>query len=175
MKNFLHYALPLLLLTGCVTTNFQSNADFKSLRPFTRILVVSKLPQVTNAYLDAYLTSFPPQYDVCVLNVSLLAFGSPDSLIAQKARECKSEVMLTLDLNRSYTTGQVSGAGRYGTYGRIGSANDVYLEMATVSDRKPFWKSLASTNGPIGIKPRRVVQQLQTDALIEGKIPPASY
>ena len=145
------------LLTGCVTTNFQSNSDFKSLRPFTRILVVSKLPQVPNAYLDAYLTSFPAQYDVCVLNANLLAFGNADSLITQKARECNSEVILTLDLNRSYTTGRMSG-GENGN-GQISSASDVYLEMASFPDRKPFWKSLASTNGPIGIKPRRVVQQ----------------
>jgi hypothetical protein len=161
------------LLPGCVTTNFQSNSDFKSLRPFSRILVVSKLPQVTPDYLDAYLTSFPNQYDVCVLDASLLSFGNPDSLIAQKARECKSEVILTLDLNRSYTVGRLSG-GEYSN-GQISSASDIYLEMASFPDRQPFWKSLASTNGSIAIKPRRIVQQLQTDALIEGKIPPASY
>lgn len=111
--------------------------------------------------------------NVCVLNASLLAFGKTDSLITHKAQECKSEAILTLDLNRSYTIGRLSG-GEYGN-AQISSASDVYLEIASFPDRKPFWKSLASTNGPAGIKPRRIVQQLEQDAFIEGKILVASY
>ncbi len=171
MKNA--FLLIVVLLTGCVTTNFKSNSDFQTLRPFSRVLVVSTLPQVSSAYLDAWLVSFPTSYEVCVLDAGKLAFGKPDSLINEQIRECNAEVILTFELNRSYTTGNASG-GQYGS-GQIVSVNDLYLEMLSVADRKPFWKSIASTNSNVEIKPRRIIKQLVADAVIVGNVPPASY
>ncbi len=157
----------LLALTGCVTTYFKTNTDYNALHRFSRILVVSKLPKVPSTYLTAWLSAFPDQYDVCVVDASELSFGNPDSLINQEAQKCRSEVMLTLDFNRNYT----AGAGKY-----IYSTSEVSLQMATLPDRKPFWKALATQDvSREDIQPRQVVKQLITDAIIEGKVPPATY
>ncbi len=162
MKNCCYF-LALALLSGCITIlpTFKTNTDYESLHRFKRILVVSKLPKVPQAYLDAWIISFPDQYDVCVVDASELTFGNPDSLITQKARECQSEAILTLDYDRSYTVG----SGKY-----ISSVSEFFLQMAFMPDRKPFWKALTGDTAP-----RHIVQQLVTDAIIEGQVPRAIY
>lgn len=166
MKNLGLYTV-LLLLTGCVTTNFKTNTDYAALHRFNRILVVSKLPKAPADWLNAFLVAFPDQYDVCVVDASELAFGNPDSLISQKARECKSDVILTLDFKRNYTVG----SGKY-----ISTYNEVFLEMTALPDHKPFWKALVTQNmSSTNIPPDRIVRQLVTDTIIEGKVPNVMY
>ncbi len=155
------YCLLLFLLTGCVVNNFKTNTDYESLHRFKRILVVSKLTDSAPTYLNSWLTSFPDDYDVCVLDISKLAFGNPDSLISQKVLECKSGVMLTIDFDRNFT----AGSGKY-----ITAYNEFFVQMVSLPDRKPFWKAVT-----LNIRPRAVVNQLVTDAIIEGNVPRPAY
>lgn len=154
-----------LLLNGCVAVHIDSNTNYDALPRFSRILVVSKLDRDDRDYLYAFERAFPLEYDVCAMSANKLAFGNPDSLIQQKAGECRSEVMLTLEFNRNY----VVGSGKYSE-----SIDELFLEMRTLPDRKPFWKGVARTDGPILIAPRRIVNKLHDDRLIDGDIPPAT-
>lgn len=156
------YLLVISLLTGCVT--FQTNTDSKPM-PFTKILVVSKLARTSPNYLYEYIRGFPVEYEVCVVDVGPLSFGKPDSLIKAQATQCKSEVMLTLDVEQNLQ-------GRSGKY--YYNINDVLLVMSTLPDQKPFWKGLTSISALTtdALKPRAVVKQLLRDHIITGKIPP---
>lgn len=162
--------VPLVLLfvtTACVSTRFTSNTDFQSLRQFSKILVVSKLPKTSPEYLGTYTRAFPSKYAVCVIDAGDLSFGNPDSTIARKARECGSEVILTLTPSRQFT----SGDGK-----NIQSMNEVFLEMATFPGNQSFWKAIATrSTSSYTIPARRVVKQLANDFLIEGKIPPTTH
>jgi hypothetical protein len=166
MKAFVLLTL-LFALTGCVTTQFKSNTDFQALQRFNRILVVSKLPNVSSEYLASYTQAFPEQYSVCVVDASPLVFGNPDSLIVQKARECGSEVTLMIDFKRNFTAGD----GKY-----ITSMSEVFFELASFPARQPFWKAIATCDiSSYAIPARHIVRQLADDSLIEGKIPTATY
>lgn len=151
------------LLNGCVTVNIDSNINYDVMPRFGRVLVISRVDRDDRQYLYEFERAFPLEYEVCAISVNKLAFGSPDSLIQERARQCRSEVMLTLELNRTYT----SGGGKY-----IDTNQEVFLEMSTLPDRKPFWKGVARTDGSVFIPPRRIVRKLYEDRLIDGKIPP---
>lgn len=145
-------------LSGCVT--FNTNMNRQEIPEISRILVVSKLPNIRQDYLDGYVRSFPKQYQVCIVDAGPLALQHPDTLINRQLRECQSDVMLTLSLNRNYTSG---------TGDTIGSVNEVLLEMAPTSTRTPFWKSLA-TGGGVSINPVTVIARLRADGVIDGTI-----
>lgn len=153
----------LALLTGCVTIRSNKLAD--AVPEFGRILVVSKLDNVPADYPARYVGAFPPRYEVCALTTNRLTFGNPDSLIRQKARQCNSDVILSLELNRTNVT-------TYGRYTSI-SPSDYYAEMRTAVDNKPFWKAVISSpykkEGPnaIFISPRVIVSRLQQDGILD--------
>lgn len=67
-----------------------------------------------------------------------LEFGSPDSLIEQTAGKCQSSMLLTIELNRTYT----SGTGRH-----IGSYREVYVEMSTFPTVNRSGKGLPAPTG----------------------------
>lgn len=146
---------------GCL--RIQTNIDGPS-PPFERILIVSKLTRTSPNYLDAYTRLFPAGYSVCTVDAGPLAFGNPDSLIRQKGRDCKSEVVLTLNAGQNYQ-------GRNGKYAC--NLTDVLLELATFSDRKPFWKGLTSISALSvdAFYPGQVIRRLKQDHIISGNIP----
>lgn len=57
------------------------------------------------------------------------------------------------------------------------NVNDMLLEMATLPDRKPFWKGLTIVAALYddSLNPRSVVKQLLRDGIISGKIPVQRY
>ncbi len=132
--------------------------------PFRRILVVSKLTRTSPNYLDAYTRLFPACYSVCTVDAGPLAFGNPDSLVRQKGHDCNSEVVLTLNAGQNYQ-------GRNGKYAY--NVNDILLELATFSDRKPFWKGITSISAlsADALYPGQVVRRLKQDHIISGNIP----
>ncbi|MFD2935591.1 hypothetical protein [Spirosoma flavum] len=130
---------------------------------FRRILVVSRLPTVKQTYLPTFQTAFPAGYQVCTVSNSPISFDSPEEAIENQRQTCKSEVLLTIDLNRNYT----SGNGRY-----ISSYNELYLEMTSLATGKPFWKAIVTTGGSNEVPPRQIVSQLIKDGIIVGSIPP---
>ncbi len=160
--------LLLFMLTGCVS--FNSNIDRKAIPEFTRLLVVSKLPNMRPDYLTMFLNMFPTQYEVCTMDAGPLAFGNPDSLISKQLKQCNSQVVLTINPYRNYTTG----SGEY-----ISSANEVLLEMTDASTQKSFWKAIAQANGQNVPTAEQIVKQLRTDGVILGSrpyvSPPPSY
>lgn len=152
----------LFLLTSCQTIlNIQSNVKVTDKPPFERILIVSRLPNVPPGYASTFVGAFPSQYTVCSVDVSPISFETPDEAISRQLRECNSEVMLTLDLNRSFS----GNSDRY-----ITGYNNIYLEMSSVATGKPFWKAITlSTTTALG--PREVVRQLIKDGVLNGSLP----
>ncbi len=150
------------LLTGCSTIlNIQSNVRVVDKPPFERILIVSRLPNVPPGYASTFIGAFPSQYTVCSVDVSPIDFETPEELISRQLDECKSQVMLTLDLNRSFS-------GNSGKY--ITGYNNIYLEMSSVATGKPFWKAITLST-TTALSPREVVQQLIKDGVLNGKSP----
>ncbi|ARK10146.1 hypothetical protein A6C57_07250 [Fibrella sp. ES10-3-2-2] len=152
--------LTLGLLTGCVS--FNSNVDRKSIPEFTRLLVVSKLPNTKPDYLYMFLNMFPRQYEVCIVEAGPLAFGNPDSLINKQLTACRSQVMLTINPYRNYTTG----SGEY-----IRSTDEVLLEMTDMSTKKSFWKAIAQAPGGVVPNAEQIVRRLRTDRIISSEVP----
>lgn len=155
------YILMMALFTGCTT--FQTNTD-EPPPAFTRILIVSKLDRTTANYVDQYVRAFPAGYSVCTVDAGPLAFGNPDSLIRAKARQCNSQVVLTLNVGQNYQ--RTSGKYSY-------NSNNVLLEMATLPDRKAFWKglTLVSALRKDALLPGAVIRQLRRDGIISGNMP----
>ncbi len=155
------FALLLLsLLTGCVS--FKSNIDRAAAPAFTRLLVVSKLPDMGPNYLNMFLNTFPTNYEVCIADAGPLSFGNPDSLIRKQATACRSEVILTLNPYRNFTTG----SGEY-----IASANEVLLELTDANTQKSFWKAIAQSGGNRVPTADQIVKRLRNDGIIAGKLP----
>ena len=145
-------------LMGCISARFQSNIKANDVPEFHRILVVSRLPKTTATYLPSFQTAFPSGYQVCTLSNSPISFESPEQAIQQQRQTCQSEVMLTIDFNRNYTTG-------YGRY--ISSNNELLLEMTNLTTGKPFWKAIVTTAGSNEVPARQIVNQLIEDGLVE--------
>ncbi|MEZ0540685.1 hypothetical protein [Fibrella arboris] len=152
--------LLLALLTGCVS--FNSNIDRAAIPDFTRLLVVSKLPNMRVDYLNMFLNSFPRNYEVCVVAAGPLAFGNPDSLVRKELAACKSQVVLTINPYRNYTTG----SGEY-----IRSTDEVLLEMTDMTTQKSFWKAIAQAPGGVVPSAEQIVRQLRADRIISGEVP----
>lgn len=150
------------LLTGCTTIlNIQSNVRVVDKPPFERILIVSRLPNVEPGYATTFVGEFPSQYTVCSVDISPIAFETPEELIDRQIKECTSQVMLTLDLNRNFS----SGSGKF-----ITGYNNIYLEMTSIATGKPFWKAIV-LSGVTELRPREIVRQLIKDGVLSGKIP----
>jgi hypothetical protein len=160
MKKLLLFCCLAGSLMACMT--FNTNVNRAAIPQFSRVLIVSRLPVNPTDLLTEFVATFPKQYTVCTVNADKLAFGNPDSLIRQKVRECGSEVLLTINLERDHTTG----GGNY-----IQSVREVYLEMTNLANGKSFWKAVGTSEG--NLYPRQVVVQLRDDGIITGKIPPA--
>ena len=153
------------LLTGCVAVNIQSNVQPEAKPDFQRILIVSKLPVQGVDYLARFQTAFPPTYQVCSVADSPIAFETSEQLIQRQQETCKSEVLLTLQFSRNYTSGGGKG---------IASFNEVYAEMSSLASGKAFWKAIINTSGSNEIPPQKIVNQLIKDGVIVGTIPPGS-
>ena len=154
----------LVTLTGCVTATIQSNVRSDAKPAFRRILVVSRLPTVKEAYLPTFQTAFPAGYQVCTVSNSPISFDSPEESIEKQRQTCRSEVLLTIDFSRSYTSG----------WGRsISSTNEVYMEMTNLATGKAFWKAIV-TAGYTDVSPRLIVNQLIKDGVIERSGRPAN-
>jgi hypothetical protein len=159
MNHFLRYALlaTTTLLTGCVAVNIQSNVRPEAKPDFQRILIVSKLPVQRAGYLARFQTAFPPTYQVCSVVDSPLAFETSAELIQRQQEACKSEVALTLEFSRNYT----SGGGKV-----IASFNEIRMEMSSLASGKAFWKAIVTTSGSNEIPPQKIVDQLIKDGVI---------
>lgn len=153
----------LVALTSCVTATFQSNVKADAKPEFKRILIVSRLPATKPAYLASLQTAFPTGYQVCTVSNSPISFETAEEAIEKQRQACQSEVVLTIDFNRSYT----SGSGRY-----ISSNNELLLEMKSLSTGIPFWKALVTTGlSDNEVLPRQLVTQLIKDGIIQGSAP----
>ncbi|GAB3776067.1 hypothetical protein GCM10028818_21050 [Spirosoma horti] len=164
-KSFLHKLLvicQLIMLTGCMNVSIQSNVKPDDKPEFKRILVVSNLQHMVPTYLARFQTAFPSGYQVCTVSNSSIDFDSPEEAIDKKRQACQSEVSLSIDFNRNYTSG-------YGKY--ITSNNELLLVMTNLATNKPFWKAIVTTGGLNEVPPREIVQQLIKDGIIGGAIP----
>jgi hypothetical protein len=154
-------------LTGCVTANFQSNVKPEAKPDFKRILVAAYLPSSRPEYLNELKAAFPAGYQVCVVSVTPLSFDDPQELIQQQRQTCQSDVMLKIDFDRNFTTG----SGKY-----IDSHSQFYAEMIDLATNKPFWKAIiTTTTNSREVSARELVQKLQQDDIIKGKIPNIPY
>ena len=153
-------------ITGCFRASFQSNTNPDAKPAFSRILIVSKISQVSPTYLPTLQTAFPAGYQVCTLSIGPLSFDTPEEAIERQRQACNSEVILSIDFNRSYT----SGSGK-----SIASYNEIYMELSTLKTNKPFWKAIVTTGGSNEISPRQLVNQLLKDGIIEGEPPSGRY
>lgn len=152
----------LVTLTGCMNISIQSNVKPAEKPAFKRILVVSNLPNMEPTYLPRFQTAFPTGYQVCTVSNSPIDFDSPEEAIDKKRQACQSEVSLTIDFNRNYTSG-------YGKY--ISSNNELLLVMTNLTTTKPFWKAIVTTGGANEVPPRQIVNQLIKDGIIGGSAP----
>jgi hypothetical protein len=153
-----------LLVNGCVSVSIQSNVKADARPVFRRILVVSRLSTVSPTYLPKFQTAFPAGYQVCTVSTSPISFETADEAIQKQVQACSSDVILTLDFNRNFT----SGGGKY-----ISSYNELYMEMTNVATGKPFWKAIVTTGGDNEVPPRQIINQLQKDGVLEGVLPEA--
>lgn len=96
------------------------------------------------------------------MSTSPISFETPEEAVQQQTQACSSEVTLTIDFNRNYT----SGGGKY-----ISSYNELYLEMASLETGQPFWKAIVTTGGSNEVPPRQIVNQLQKDGILNGDVP----
>ncbi|GAB2559395.1 hypothetical protein [Spirosoma areae] len=149
-------------LTGCIAVNFQSNVKADATPEFRRILIESRLPTVKPTYLPTFQTAFPAGYQVCTVSNSPISFDNPEQTIEKQRQTCQSEVLLTIDFNRNYTSG-------YGKY--IASTNELYLEMKNLATGQPFWKAIVTTSGDNEVPPREIVNQLIKDGILESQLP----
>ena len=152
----------LFTLTGCMNVSIQSNVKPDEKPAFRRILVVSNLPNMVPAYLPRFQTAFPTGYQVCTVSNSSIDFDSPEEAIEKKRQTCQSEVCLSIDFNRNYTSG-------YGRY--ISSNNELLLVMTNLATNKPFWKAIVTTGSVNEVPPRQIVNQLIKDGIISGTAP----
>ncbi|QKZ15276.1 hypothetical protein [Spirosoma sp. KUDC1026] len=156
-----------LCLTSCVTAYFQSNVKPEAKPDFKRILVVTYLPLSRPEYMNELKAAFPTGYQVCAVSVTPLSFDDPKETIQKQQQTCQSDVMLTLDFDRSFTTG--SGKS-------IDSHSQFYAEMIDLSTNKPFWKAIiTTTTSSQEVSARELVKKLQEDDIIKGKIPTIPY
>lgn len=146
-------------LMGCVTATIQSNVKADDKPAFRRILLMSRLSTVTPTYLPKFQTAFPVGSQVCTVVNSPISFDSLEETIDKQRQRCQSEVLLTIDFNRNYT----SGGGKYSS-----SYNELYMEMTSLTTGKPFWKAIV-TAGDTEVSPRLIVNQLIKDGIIEGR------
>lgn len=163
MKSITTFLL-LAICLGCAPTRFNTNTDRGTVPAFSRILVASRVPLQQRDYMAKYLTAFPIEYEVCVLEASVLAFGNPDSLIREKARQCNSQVLLTIQPYNDF----VAGSGKYAT-----GYSEYLLDMTDLTTGKPFWKSIAVTAGGLLPNVTSTVKQLRRDGIITGTQQPA--
>ncbi|WP_338871830.1 hypothetical protein WBJ53_26425 [Spirosoma sp. SC4-14] len=162
MKTILFF-LFVSLLTGCV--RIQSNTKADAVPAFRRILVVTKMRNASDSYVQELAQSFPANYEVCTVALSPLSFDNPDETIRKQAAACRSDVILTLELSK---TGHIS------RYNRFDYAYNA--EMTSASTGEPFWKAIISVDPRYGAKipPRSLVKRLLTDHIIDGKLPTQS-
>jgi hypothetical protein len=161
------FALATIFLTGCVTAYFQSNVKPEAKPDFKRILVATYLPLSRPEYLNELKAAFPAGYQVCAVSVTPLSFDDPKETIQKQQQTCQSDVMLTLDFDRSFTTG----SGKY-----IDSHSQFFAEMIDLATNKPFWKAIiTTTTSSQEVSARELVQKLQQDDIIKGKIPTIPY
>jgi len=149
-------------MTGCMNVSIQSNVKPDEKPEFRRILVVSNLPNMAPTFLARFQTAFPTGYQVCTVSNSSIDFDSPEESIEKQRQTCQSEVSLSIDFNRNYTSG-------YGKY--ISSNNELLLVMTNLTTNKPFWKAIVTTGGANEVPPREIVQQLIKDGIIGGAVP----
>ncbi|GAB3807921.1 hypothetical protein GCM10028819_45770 [Spirosoma humi] len=156
------WVLFLTSLSGCMTVSIHSNVKPDDKPQFKRILIVSNLPNMAPTYLPRFQAAFPTGYQVCTVSNSPIDFDSPEENIEKQRQTCQSEVSLSIDFNRSYTSG----------YGRsISSNNELLLVMTNLTTNKPFWKAIVTTGGVTEVPPRQIVQQLIKDGIISGTAP----
>lgn len=164
MKAAIHGTVFILItcFTGCVTIQSNSKQEAMPL-PFKRVLVVTKMRNVPGNYAQQFARVFPAGYEVCTLALSPLSFDKPEEAIQKQARECGSEVMLTVELVKSGHYG-----GRYNNY-----PYEYNAEMVAVSTGRPFWKAIISSSPVNGeaLPPGSVVKRLLKDHILEGKMP----
>lgn len=164
-RSFTHKLLvicQLVTMTGCMNVSIQSNVKPDEKPEFRRILVVSNLPNMVPTYLPRFQTAFPTGYQVCTVSNSSIDFDTPEEAIDKKRQACQSEVSLSIDFNRNYTSG-------YGKY--ISSNNELLLVMTNLATNKPFWKAIVTTGGDNEVAPRQIVNQLIKDGIISGTAP----
>lgn len=152
----------MISLTGCTTVHIQTNVKPADKPEFRRILVVSNLPQMVPTYLARFQTAFPSGYQVCTVSNSPIDFDGPEEAIEKQQQTCQSEVLLTIDFSRNYTSG-------YGKY--ITSNNELLLVMTNLATNKPFWKAIVTTGSSSEVPPSDIVQQLIKDGIIGGSVP----
>jgi len=158
----------LALLTGCVSV--RSNVKPDAVPSFSRILVVTKMDRPPRDYEQRYLNAFPQGYEVCVLGLTPISFGHPDSTVAEQAQRCKSDVVLTISELRP-------GGANYALPDRnspTGVPQSEYLvEMRSSTSGEAFWKAQLSTSAIYGrsLWPSTVVKRLIKDGLLTGKMP----
>ena len=150
------------LAVGCVAVNIQSNTKTEATPEFHRILIESRLPETGQAYLSQFSKAFPAGYQVCTVSNSPTSFERPTDAIEKQRQACQSEVLLTIDFYRNYT----SGGGKY-----IYSTNELLLEMKNLSNGQSFWKALVKTSGSNEVPPNRIVSKLIDDGIIEAPLP----
>ncbi|MEZ0487062.1 hypothetical protein [Fibrella aquatica] len=113
-------------------------------------------------YLTNFLNVLPPNYEVCVVEAGPLTLGKPDTIINNRLNQCKSQVVLTINPYRNYTTGS-------GDY--ITSTDEVLIEMTDASTQKPFWKAIAQAPGGHVPSAYQIAKRLRDDGVITGKLP----
>ena len=155
-------------LTGCVSirSNVKSDAVPSN---FRRVLIVTKLRKAPDSYVQQIARLFPAGYEVCTLALSPLSFDKPEDAIRKQAEDCRSEVILILELVNSGQYG--SGSMRYGSrYSRF--PFEFNAEMQSVATGQPFWKAIISSDPSVGeqVPPGSIIKRLQQDHVIEGKI-----
>jgi hypothetical protein len=149
------------LLAGCTTqTVFQTKTDRSRIPAFDRILVVSRLPVVSNQFLNRFLTAFPKPYAICTVSGDQLSMVNPDSLIPQQAKFCGSQVMLTITPGRDYVSGSAD---------NVQTQRECYLELSDIATGKPFWKAVGHSISDF--LARDIVNQLIDDRIITAAFP----
>jgi len=68
--------------TGCASVQSTTNND--AIPTFNRILVASKLPNVSDRYVVEYLNAFPQNYPICPIAISPLSFEKPNDIIQRE-------------------------------------------------------------------------------------------
>ena len=153
-------------LTGCV--NVKSSIKSDAVPTFQRVLIVTKMRNAPDSYVQQFARIFPAGYEVCTLALSPLSFDNPDAAIKKQLDVCHSDVILTIELVQAGHTGQYRG---YSS-----SPYQYNAEMQSVATGQPFWKAIISSNPANGeqVPPGSVIKRLIADHIIEGKPSPVS-